>query len=165
MEIKTERLLLRTLKAEDEEVFTGFLSDPDFMQFSRAGAVDRTAARDAFAQRLSRATEYFSKLAVIERSTENIIGYCGVEPCELEGKRELELGYRLTKSARGRGYATEAARAVLDYYRNQGVSNIIAYTAPGNLASQAVLAKLDYTAVKNSEIDSFPIIIFRRQLS
>ncbi len=160
MEIQTERLILRTLQAQDENVFTGFFSDPDFMQYSRA--VDEINARATFLQRLSRATEYFSKLSLVEKATGNTIGYCGVESCELDGRRELELGYRLTKSAHGHGYATEAARAILDYYHKQGVTDIIAYTAPGNIASQSVLKKLGYKAVKNGEIDLYPIVIFRR---
>jgi len=162
VKIETERLILRPLLAADEEVFVSFLMDPDFMQYSRAGSSSESAARIAFAKRLVHADDQFSKLAVIERSTGHIIGYCGVEVCELEGKRELELGYRLTSKARGFGYATKAASAVLDYYQRQGTLNIIAYTAPENSASQHVLGKLGFKAVKNSEIDSFPIVVFRR---
>jgi len=162
LKIEAERLILRPLVAGDEEVFVSFLMDQDFMQYSRAGSSNESVARIAFAKRLVHAADQFSKLAVIERSTGQIIGYCGVEVCELEGKRELELGYRLTSKARGRGYATEAAGEVLDYYRRQGTFNIIAYTAPENSASQNVLGKLGFKAIKSSEIDSFPIIVFRR---
>ena len=162
MRIETERLILRPLEAVDEEIFIGFFTDPDFMQYSRAGASNETAARTNFLQRLNRSSEKFNKLAVVDRCTGKLIGYCGVEHCELEGKAELELGYRLTSESRGRGYATEAARAVLDYYLEQGMTNIIAFTAHGNNPSQAVLKKLGFKAIKNSEIDSFPIVIFHR---
>jgi len=162
MRIETERLILRPLEAIDEEIFIGFLSDPNFMQYSRAGASDEMAARTNFLQRLTRSSEKFNKLAVVERSSGKLIGYCGVEYCELEGNAELELGYRLTSTSRGRGYATEAARGVLAYYQEQGITNIIAFTAPGNIPSQAVLKKLGFKAIKNSEIDSFPIIIFHQ---
>jgi len=161
--IETERLLLRPFEPADEDAFIAQVTDSDFMQFSRSGALDDSAARSAFKRRLALADSQFNKFAVIEKSTNNIIGYCGVDSCELEGNYELELGYRLIASARGQGYATEAASAVLDYYGRQGVTNIIAFTAHGNKSSQAVLKKLGYTAIKSSEIDAFPIVVFRRQ--
>ncbi|MET0355209.1 MAG: GNAT family N-acetyltransferase [Cellvibrio sp.] len=160
--IESERLILRSLEVNDEETFVSFFTDPDFMQYSRAGAFGHTKAKEVFAKRLARSKEQFNKLAVIEKSSGQLIGYCGVEPCELEGKHELELGYRLKFNSRGRGYATEAARSILHYYEGQGVTNILAFTAYGNTASQRVLKKLGFKAVKDSEIESFPIIIFRR---
>lgn len=160
--IETQRLLLRPFEFTDEETFVAQITDPDFMQYSRAGALSDSAARANFIQRLALSKTQFSKLAVIEKSSGRHIGYCGVESCELEGKQELELGYRLITSARGNGYATEAACAVLDYYQQQGITDIIAYTAYGNMPSQAVLKKLGFTLIKSSEIESFPIVIFRR---
>ena len=115
--LETERLLLRPFDVADEAVFVAQLTDPDFMQYSRAGALSDAAAREAFVQRLKLSKTQFTKLAVIEKSTEQLVGYCGVDCCELDAKPEVELGYRLIASARGRGYATEAARAVLEYYQ------------------------------------------------
>ena len=132
------------------------------MQYSRAGAFNTTDARSSFIKRLEQSGNPYTKLAVIQKTTGQLIGYCGVEPFELDGKIELELGYRLTANARGHGYATEAARAVLDYYQQRGIINIIAFTAYGNEPSQAVLKKLGYKRVKTGEIESFPIVIFRR---
>lgn len=162
MEIESERLMLRPFKADDEKVFTSFFTDPDFMRYSRVGAVSEAKARDHFRERLARSHDQFTKLAVIEKSSKKVIGYCGVETWELDGNQELELGYRLTASARGQGYATEAARAVLNYYRAQGITNIFAYTAPDNYLSQNVLKKLGFKVFKSGVRDSFPIIIFRR---
>ena len=161
--IETQRLLLRPFELTDEETFVAQITDPDFMQYSRAGALSNAAARVNFIQRLARAETKFSKLAIIEKSNRKHIGYCGVEYCELDGQQELELGYRLIASARGNGYATEAARAVLDYYQQQGITDIIAFTAHGNEPSQAVLKKLGFKFFKNSEIESFPILVFHRE--
>jgi RimJ/RimL family protein N-acetyltransferase len=161
--IETRRLLLRPFELADEETFVAHITDPDFMQFSRSGALEDSAARAAFIRRLALANSQFNKFALIEKATNLIIGYCGVDTCELEGKQELELGYRLIANARGRGYATEAARAVLDYYERQGVTHIIAFTVHGNNPSQAVLKKLGYKMIKTGEFESMPIVIFHRQ--
>lgn len=112
--IETQRLLLRPFELADEGSFIAQVTDPDFMQYSRAGALSDAAARANFIQRLLLSETPFSKLAIIEKSSGQHIGYCGVDRCELDGKQELELGYRLVTRARGNGYATEAARAVLD---------------------------------------------------
>jgi ribosomal-protein-alanine N-acetyltransferase len=160
--IETQRLQLRPFEPTDEETFVAQLTDPDFMQYSRVGAVSDAAARTSFILRLALSETQFTKHAIVEKSTEQLIGYCGVDRCELEGEQALELGYRLIASARGRGYATEAARAVLDYYQQQGIADIIAFTAHGNLRSQGVLKKLGFKLVKTSEIESFPIVVFRR---
>ena len=160
--IKTQRLLLRRFEPTDEETFVAQITDPDFMQYSRAGALSDAVARANFIQRLALSETQFTKLAIIEKSSGRHIGYCGVDRCELEAKQELELGYRLIASTRGNGYATEAARAVLDYYQQQGITDIIAFTAHGNAPSQAVLKKLGFKFVKASEIESFPIVVFRR---
>jgi [ribosomal protein S5]-alanine N-acetyltransferase len=156
--IETQRLLLRPF----DVTFVAQITDPNFMQYSRAGALSDAAARANFIQRLMLSKTQFSKLAIIEKSSGRHIGYCGVDRCNLEGKQKLELGYRLIASARGNGYATEAARAVLDYYQLRGITDIIAFTAYGNEPSQAVLKKLGFKFVKTSAIESFPIIVFHR---
>jgi len=54
-----------------------------------------------------------------------------------------EIGWRLTRRACGHGYATEAARAALeDAFTRVGLTEIVSYTSPDNIWSQAVMALL-----------------------
>ena len=69
------------------------------------------------------------------------LGWCGVFPLEASGL--MEIGYRTLRAAWGRGFATEAARAVLDHgFRVLDIDPIVAVTHPENHASQRVLAKI-----------------------
>lgn len=56
--------------------------------------------------------------------------------------RDVEIGWHLHPDAWGRGYATEAARAVLGEARRAGIDRVVAVTYPANTASQAVCARL-----------------------
>ena len=86
--------------------------DPDFMAFS-AGVHDPASAHARFDEMLRTAIDVpFAKQPLVERVTGSLVGYSGVAWFDFEGTRRLEFGYRLVPEARGRGYATEAGRAL-----------------------------------------------------
>jgi len=73
-----------------------------------------------------------------------VIGYCGLFffP-DIEGQAEVEIGYRLARSVWGKGYATEAAKAVRDYAFNVlRLERLIAMIDPSNIASIRVAEKI-----------------------
>ena len=110
----TDRLEIRPPTEDDRVTFVRFFGDDEFMVFS-GGALDENAANRRFDEMLVRAAELpFAKQPVIERSTGLTVGYSGVNWFEFEGEQRLEYGYRLVPEARGKGYATEASRALLD---------------------------------------------------
>src|SRR6476661_2124517 len=103
------------------------------------------SAHERFDEMLVRAAELpFAKQPVIERSSGVIVGYSGVNWFDFEGERRLEYGYRLVPEARGKGYATEAGRAVLDVARDTFRGEILAMIDPTNDASQNVARKLGF---------------------
>ena len=60
-----------------------------------------------------------------------------------KGEVEVEKGWRLVRSAWGRGYATEAARAALAFgFERAGLEEIVSFTVPGNGPSWAVMERL-----------------------
>jgi [ribosomal protein S5]-alanine N-acetyltransferase len=86
----------------------------------------------------------FGKWAAIERATGDLIGYCGIEL--YENGSDVELGFCLARSAWGRGYATEAARAWLEHgFAVLGFTRVLALVKPDNLASIRVLEKIGMT--------------------
>jgi RimJ/RimL family protein N-acetyltransferase len=86
----------------------------------------------------------FGPYAVVDRQRQAVIGYCGLFffP-DINGQPEVEIGYRLVRSAWGRGYATEAARAVRDFaFGDLGMQRLIAIIDPSNIASIRVAEKI-----------------------
>jgi RimJ/RimL family protein N-acetyltransferase len=73
-----------------------------------------------------------------------VIGYCGLFAFpDINGRPEIEIGYRLERAAWGNGYATEAACAVRDYaFAILQIPRLIALIDPANVASIRVAEKI-----------------------
>ena len=85
------------------------------------------------------------------RGTETIVGYAGVDWFDLDGRRELEFGYRLVPEAQWVvGYATEAGRALLDLARSTFRGTLYGLIEPTNTASSGVIAKLGFTLLEGA---------------
>lgn len=86
----------------------------------------------------------FGPYAVVEKQSQELIGYCGLFYFpDVGGKPEVEIGYRLRRSAWGKGFATEAACAVRDFaFNSLGMQRLIALIDPDNIASIRVAEKL-----------------------
>jgi RimJ/RimL family protein N-acetyltransferase len=160
--VLTDRLELRPPREVDRDRFVALFRDPRFMEFS-AGVHDLASAHTRFDEMLSTSRELpFAKQPVIERATGAIVGYSGVAWFEFEGARRLEFGYRLVPEARGRGYATEAGRAVLAVAAEAFRGELLAMIDPTNAASSNVIAKLGFTFWKSAEVDGYLDDLYRR---
>jgi len=89
-------------------------------------------------------TRGFGSYAVVEQSSGNLIGYCGLFHFpDVNGRPEIEIGYRLARSVWGKGYATEVARAIKDHaFSTLGINRLIAIIDPANAASIHVAEKI-----------------------
>lgn len=73
----------------------------------------------------------------------------------------LEWGWRLVPEARGRGYATEAVRALLDVAHGTFTGEIIAMIDPANLPSQNIAGKVGFAFWKPGLDDGYPVKLYR----
>jgi ribosomal-protein-alanine N-acetyltransferase len=84
---------------------------------------------------------------IVDRAGGAVIGNCGYKgPPDAQGV--VEIAYGVNPDHQGRGYATEAASALVDFaFGNDGVRLIRAHTLPGNRASAQVLIKCGFEQV------------------
>lgn len=141
----TERLRIRHLHIGDIAALCQLFADPEVMRYGD-GPQTRTWVEAWVRTALARYHQDwgFGPYAVTLRATGALIGYCGL--CyfdDVNGRPEVEIGYRLIRSVWGRGYASEAAQAVTTYATTTlGITRLIAIIDPSNVASIRVAHKL-----------------------
>ena len=137
--IETERLLLRRFTKADQDAHAKMWTQPDFYRYLLNGkGIEPQQARNMV-------TDYAFKrgmFAVVEKGSGKLIGNCGIVPIR-DGR--IELDYAYDPAYWGNGYATEAARAIVDYAKaDPEVDSLIAMAFPENTASINVFKKLGF---------------------
>ena len=140
--LETPRLRLRPLEEPDLDALLRIFADPSGVpHFPRALSPDEV--RPLLARhRALHAERGLGLRAVVLRETGETIGDCGVSPLMVDGFETLELGYHLVRAQWGRGYATEAARAVLQDARSRGAGRVVSLVLPENAPSRRVAERL-----------------------
>ena len=142
--LETKRLLLRRLTEDDADHLYELDSDPEVMRYLSNG---RTHTRDEIVEKVlphyldhsTRFGEEYGFWAAIERGKGTFLGWFHFRPYRSEPEA-IELGYRLMRSAWGRGFAAEGSRALIRRgFTELGVEKVVADTLVGNLRSRRVL--------------------------
>jgi RimJ/RimL family protein N-acetyltransferase len=143
VEIATDRLLLRTWRDGDRDAFAALHADPEVM-VDAVAPLDRGES-DAKFDRYVACWDAVGYGRWCVETSAAFVGYVGVMP-SMPGHPlgpHTEIGWRLARSAWGHGYATEAAKSALDdVFTRCELTEVLAYTAPDNLRSQAVMGRL-----------------------
>lgn len=145
--IETARLRLRGWQPGDLAPFAAVCADPQVMRFIGTGAVrsPTETARSIAAFQQGWAIHGYGLFAVEDRKTAIFLGFAGLSLPDFlpEVLPSVEIGWRLARPHWGKGYATEAARAVLDHaVRDLGLTDIVSIYQIGNHASERVMQKL-----------------------
>jgi RimJ/RimL family protein N-acetyltransferase len=143
MELTTDRLVLREWTMEDFGDVQAYATDPEvvrYMSFGPNSEAETTGFLETVIAGAGTTPRSDFTLAVTAREIGQVFGGIGLA---LKNARSAELGYAFRRDAWGRGYATEAARAVVDFgFRELGLHRIYALCFPPNKASAHVMLKL-----------------------
>jgi ribosomal-protein-alanine N-acetyltransferase len=160
--LETARLVLRPFEPGDLDAMAATLGDPVSMRFyphpfSRveAGAwVERNLERFE--------ADGLGLWAVVRRDTGETIGDCGAVWQEVDGLRELELGWHLHPAQQGLGYATEAAHAWREHaLRSSDRPYLISIILAENTASRHVAERIGMTVWKSAEFAGRQHLVYR----
>lgn len=155
--IETNRLLLRAFTIEDAPLIYELNIDPDVTRFTHDPVRDPAHAREILGNVIlpQYALYNHGRWAVHIKTSLEFLGWCGLKyRTELN---EVDLGYRFRKAAWGKGYATEAAFASIQYgFEKLGLQRIVGRAEVDNIASWKVLEKCGMTYIGDEDIEGYP---------
>jgi RimJ/RimL family protein N-acetyltransferase len=151
--LETERLLLRQFSEDDVDNLVELDADPDVMHFINGGRP--TPRREIESDVLPTFLDYHERFAgygfwaAVEKSSGRFVGWFQFRPATAADPTEVELGYRLRKSAWGKGYATEGSRALIHKgFAELGVRRVVAFTMVVHVASRRVMERAGLRLVR-----------------
>ena len=154
--LSTARLVLRPWRDADVAAFARLSADPAVMAF-----LQPLPDRAACAAWVARVREHWRRYGfgqwVVQRAGEaEFVGVVGLAkvPYQAHFTPAVEIAWRLARDYWGRGYASEAARAALDYGLGKlGFDQIVAITVPANWRSRRVMERLGMTRAPEEDFD------------
>ncbi len=155
--IETERLLLRTFTLEDAPLVYELNLDPEVIRYTGDPIRDIDHARQVLEQTIlpQYALYNHGRWAVLVKPDLQFIGWCGLKA--RPERNEIDLGYRFMQTAWGKGYATEAAFASLQYgFEKLYIPRIVGRAMPQNTPSIRVLEKCGMQFLCEEIVDEHP---------
>lgn len=155
-ELRTERLLLRSWRHSDRAPYAALNADPEVMEHFPAPLTREQS--DAHVDRMSAALDAqgWGLWAVEVPDEAAFIGFIGLAVPGFEAHFTpcVEVGWRLARSAWGRGYAPEGARAALALaFDELGLDEVVSFTSVGNTKSRRVMEKIGMTHDSTEDFD------------
>jgi [ribosomal protein S5]-alanine N-acetyltransferase len=163
MWIETQRLVLREFQQEDFRALAPILADPQVMKFSPTGVISIAQTQERIEGFIACYKEFgFGKWAVLFKECNTLIGYCGIAVDRIDRKDEKELGYRLDSKFWGKGLATEAASAAIQYgFEQFNLPYVLGIVERANIASVRVLEKIGMRYQKTTIFHKVEMDVYR----
>lgn len=144
MEIRTEHLLLREFRDSDLAALREIESDPEMYRYE-SGPPDEHKLQDLLTKCQEQSQEIprtCFRLAVVVPPADEVIGRVSLS-LQFDVIREWEVGWSIRRSMWGRGFATQAAYALIDYaFRTLNAHRVVAFCNAENAQSIRVMQKL-----------------------
>jgi len=147
--LETERLVMRPFAPDDLDRLAVLHSEPAFWWFPLRRGMDHQET-EGFLERVlddGRSADRPTFHALVERASGDLMGWAGLSVPDFlpEVLPATEVGWRLGSRHWGRGYATEAATAALDWgFEELGLTTVLSIFEPDNAASGRVMDRLGF---------------------
>lgn len=153
---ETARLYMRRFTTADAFLLRHLNSQPGVLQYipEPVPVNDNEALKILETIIIPQYANQIGRWAVHIKQNDQFIGWCGLKKIQ----DDIDLGYRFLPAEWGKGYATEAAKAVLDYgHEERRLQKITAHAHVDNIASQRVLLKIGMQFVGEGTDEGVPV--------
>jgi len=165
--LQTERLVIRPYRDDDATALHDVFGSPEVMRWTPSPPSKDVAET---AQRLARTMAFtarqppgFGLWALELKTPSEFLGQVGLFPVEGKGP-EVEVAYELAPRVWGHGYATEAARALVEYgFRELGLGRIVALILPDNARSRNVASKCGMRLEQPERFYGLDLLVYARE--
>lgn len=160
MLLQTDRLIIRSFTEQDIPEYAIIVKDPDVTKFLGNGAPHTYEQAERYVHECMELEikNNFARYAVIHKQTNKLIGFSGFK--EIDNR--IDFGWRYSKDMWGKGYATEAAKTVLDYgIKILKLSNIVAMSVVENTRSIKVIEKIGFEFEAFGQLNGYPIKLYK----
>lgn len=157
--LQTTRLILRELTVEDTPCFYQLNLNPNVVRYTGDVPFQSGSEAEAFLKNYKDyETTGYGRWAVIDKASHAFLGWCGLK---FDGK-ETDIGFRFFEEYWNKGYATESAKACLNYGFNElGLDEIVGRAMKENIASIKVLEKIGLKFIREMEFELHPGVLYR----
>jgi RimJ/RimL family protein N-acetyltransferase len=158
--VETDRLLLRIWRNDDVEPFAEINADPVVMTFL-GGPLSRQRSDEMFERMVAHWDIHgYGRCAVEERATRSLLGFVGLGPTHAV-PGAVEIGWRLASHCWGRGFATEAARAIRDLaFDRFGLDRLVSVARPDNPASLGVMRNIGMRHWTDVDLEGLLVTVY-----
>ena len=164
--LETERLVGERLREEHFAYQRAMDSDPDVMA-TLGGVRSENESWEQLRSGLEHWERYgFGPWVFHARETGEALGGAALRHVEIEGRDEVEVGYRVAAAWWRRGIATEMASTLVGVARDRlRLPEIVAFTLPENLASRRVMEKVGFAYERDIEWAALRHVLYRQRLT
>jgi RimJ/RimL family protein N-acetyltransferase len=167
-QLTSERLITRYLTLEDIPIWEEFFEDEEAVEFLGLHLLgvksNLEISTHMIEKQLARYAENrYGLQALIDKSTNEFIGLCGLLAQEVDGVNEIEVGYHILKKYWKQGYAAEAAKLFIDYaFEHDLNSSVVSVIDVDNFKSRRVAEKNGLKIDKQTKwLDEEDVYIYR----
>jgi RimJ/RimL family protein N-acetyltransferase len=162
--LETRRLILQVMREEDYDSMLKVFTDEKVMKSFNLRSFNRQQMQKWMKKNLEHQKEYgYGLYSVFLKSTQELIGDCGLEHTEFDEKPCVEIGYDFLSKHWNHGYATEAAKAVKNYAIEILDINprfLCSFIRKHNRASQRVAEKIGMKKIKEYKVHDIKYFLF-----
>ena len=156
MKLESERLIIRDIKISDAPFYFELFNNPEWIYFisdKNLNSIDETATYLKKMQLENSKLGGLGFFTVILKETNEAIGVSTA--LQREKLEFVDIGYGFLPKGRGKGYAAEATKLIIEYVRATfKQKKVFAFTKPDNVNSQKLLKKLDFKFIGLQEVFS-----------